>query len=106
MQFEDRSQEETARQERCTRGDAWRLAKNIFLLKEKGKTTSLSPTDEWIFPAASTIKLEEREFVVDSGALMHMLSRRDLNSADLETVRASKSPTAVVTANGKVLTKD
>ena len=30
MKFEDRSQEETERQERCARGDAWRLAKNIF----------------------------------------------------------------------------
>ena len=30
MKFEDRSPEETARQERCARGDAWKLAKNIF----------------------------------------------------------------------------
>ena len=34
LKFEDRSQEETERQERCARGDAWRLAKNIFKLKE------------------------------------------------------------------------
>ena len=33
---------------------------------------------------------------------MHMLSRKDLNSAELETVRVSKSPTTVVTANGEV----
>ena len=37
---------------------------------------------------------------------MHMLSRKDLNSAELETVRVSKSPTMVVTANGKVQTKE
>ena len=36
---------------------------------------------------------------------MHMLSRKDLNSAELETVRVSKSPTTVVTANGEVLFK-
>ena len=30
VKFEDRSQEETERQERCARGDAWRLAKNII----------------------------------------------------------------------------
>ena len=36
---------------------------------------------------------------------MHTVSRRDLNSAELETVRVSKSPTTVVTANGEVLTK-
>ena len=35
-------------------------------------------------------KTEEREFVVDSGASMHMLSRKDLNSAELETVKSLK----------------
>ena len=48
----------------------------------------------------------EREFVVDSGASMQMVSRKDLNSAELETVRISKSPTTVVTANGEVPTKE
>ena len=53
------------------------------------------------------MKPEEREFVVGSGASMHMVSRKDLNSAELETVRTSKkSPTTVVTANGEVLTKE
>ena len=33
--FEDRSQEETAWQERCAREAAWRLAKSILNLKEK-----------------------------------------------------------------------
>ena len=35
---------------------------------------------------------------------MHMVSRKDLNSAGLETVIVSQSPTTVVTANGEVLT--
>ena len=90
VKFEDRSQEETERQERCARGDAWRLAKNFYKLKEKDKATFFSPTDEWSLPAASKIKLEEREFVVDSGASMHMFSRRDLSSAELKTVRSLK----------------
>ena len=38
-----------------------------------------------MLPAASTIKPEEREFVVDSGASMHMVSKKDLNSAELQT---------------------
>ena len=80
MKFEDRSQEEFERQQRCARGDAWRLAKHIYKLKEKEKTTFFSPADEWILPAASTIKPEEREFAVDSGASMDMVSRKDLNS--------------------------
>ena len=56
MTFEDRSQEETERQERCARGDAWRLAKNIYKLKKEDKATFFSLTDEWSLPAASTIK--------------------------------------------------
>ena len=57
-------------------------------------------------PAASTIKSEEREFVVDSGASMHMVSRRDLDKAELESVRISKNPTMVMTANDEVLAKE
>ena len=40
-------------------------------------------------PAASTIMPEEGVFVVDSGANMHMVSRKDI-SAELESVRASE----------------
>ena len=57
-------------------------------------------------PAASTIKPEEREFVVDSGASKHMVSRKDLNSAEVETMRISKNPTTVMTANGEVQTRE
>ena len=37
---------------------------------------------------------------------MHVVSRKDLNSAALETVRISKSPTMVLTASGEVPTKE
>ena len=37
---------------------------------------------------------------------MHMVSRKDLDSPELETVRVSKNPTTVMTANGEVLTKE
>ena len=33
---------------------------------------------------------------------MHMLSRKDMNLAELETVRVSRNPTTLVTANGEV----
>ena len=91
MKFEDRSHEETERQQRC---------------KEKDKTTFYSPAEEWVLPAASTKEPEDREFVVDSGASMHMVSKRDLDSAELETMRTSRSPTTVMTANGEVQTRD
>ena len=54
-------------------------------------------------PAASP---EEREFVVDSGASLHMVSKRDLNSAELETMRISKNPTTVMTEEATVYVKD
>ena len=42
----------------------------------------------------------------DSGASVHMVSKRDLNSADLETMRISKNPTTVMTTNGEVQTRE
>ena len=35
---------------------------------------------------------------------MHMISKKDSNFAQLETVTTSRSPTTVITANGKVQT--
>ena len=102
MKFEDRSQEETARQQRCARSKAWNLAKNRYKLKERDKATLYSPSEQWVLPAASTKEPEEREFVVDSGASMHMVSKKDLNSAELKTARMSRNPTTVMTANGEV----
>ena len=79
MKFQDRSHEETERQQRCAHSKAWNLAKNVHKLKEKDKATFYLPAEEWVLPAASTKEPEEREFVVDAGASMHMVSKRDLN---------------------------
>ena len=37
---------------------------------------------------------------------MHMVSKKDLDSAELETMRTSRSPTMVMTANGEVQTRE
>ena len=55
---------------------------------------------------ASTLKLEERECVVDSGASMHMISKKDLSDAKMDTLTKSCSPTIVITANGEVQTHE
>ena len=55
---------------------------------------------------ASTLKPEEREFVVDSGASMHMTSKKDLRDAAMDTLTKSCSPTIVITANGEVQTHE
>ena len=80
QKFEDRSQEETERQERYAREAAWKMARCILKLKEKNETTFFSPSEKRCLPAPSTIKPEEREFVVDSGASMHMISKKVLIS--------------------------
>ena len=48
----------------------------------------------------------EREFVVDSGASMHMISKKDLSDAEMDTLTKSCSPTKVITANGEVQTHE
>ena len=103
--FEDRSQEETEWQERCAREAAWRLAKSILKLKEKHKTAFFSPSENWCL-LASTLQLKEREFVVVSGASMHMISKKDLSDAEMDTLTKSCSPTIVKTANGEVQTHE
>ena len=104
MKVEDRSHEETERQQRCARSKAWNLAKNISKLKENDKSAFNFPAEEWLLLAASTKEPEEREFVVDSGMSMRMVSKRDRNSAELETMRTSRSPTTVMTTDGEVQT--
>ena len=44
--------------------------------------------------------------MVDSGAGMHMVSQKDINSTELETLRTPRSPKTVMTANGEVQTRE
>ena len=62
--FEDRSQEETEWQEQGAREAAWKLAKIVLKLKEHERAAFFSPSENRCLPA-STLKPEEREFVVD-----------------------------------------
>ena len=103
--FEDRSQEETEWQEQGAREAAWKLAKSVLKLKEHERATFFSPSENWCLPA-STLKPEEREFVVDSGASTHMISKKDLSVAEMDTLTKSCSPTIVITANGEVQTHE
>ena len=103
--FEDRSQEETEWKEQGAREAAWRLAKSVLKLKEQERATFFSPSENRCLPA-SNVKHEEREFVVDSGASMHTISKKDLNYAEMDTLTKSCSPTTVITANGEVQTHE
>ena len=77
----------------------------MFKLKEHERATFFSPSENRCLPA-SNLKPEEREFVVDSGASMHMISKKDLSDAEMDTLMKSCSPTIVITANGEVQTHE
>ena len=103
--FEDRSQEETEWQEQGAREAAWKLARSVLKLKEHERATFFSPPENRCLPASS-LKLEEREFVVDCGASMHTISKKDLSDAEMDTLTKSCSPAIVITANGEVQTHE
>ena len=44
--------------------------------KEGGEGCVLLPSEAWVMPTPSSKNPEEREFVVDSRASMHMLSKK------------------------------
>ena len=50
--------------------------KCLLALDTKERATFQFSTEAWVMPAPSSKKPEEREFVVDSGASMHRLSKK------------------------------
>ena len=65
-------------QERCARRDAWELAKDRMSAnsKKEAKDTFYSPAEALVMLEPSSTNPEEREFVIDSGASVHMLSKK------------------------------
>ena len=61
----------------ATREAAWKLAKSVLNLKEQERATFFSPSQKRCL-SASALKPEEREFVVDSRASVHMISKKRL----------------------------
>ena len=78
----------------------WR---EIFKLKAEDKATLHSPEkiNALVLVSKTT---EERMFVVDWRASMHVLSKKYLSSDEMDTLRRSRTPAIVVTANGEVQT--
>ena len=79
---------------RCPRSSV-EAGQNVLKLKEHQRAAFFSPSENRCLPA-STLKPEEREFVVDSGASMHMISKKDLSNAEMDTLTKSCSPTIVI----------
>ena len=106
VKFEDRSQEETERQERCaaeTRGDLPRI---FISSKKKEKAAFFSLSDGWFLLAhPQESRRKEILWLIPEEACIWSAGET-FNSAELETMRTSRSPTTVMTANGEVLTKE
>ena len=57
-------------------------------------------------PLCVNRRVGRKEFVIDHRAGMHMVSERDLNFAELETMRISRNLTKVMTAKGERQTRE
>ena len=64
IKFEDRSHEETERQQRRARSKTWDLAKDILKLKANDKATFFSLAEKWFLPSVSPKEPEEREWLI------------------------------------------
>ena len=57
-------------------------------INSEGRTdTFCSPAEAWVMPAPSSKNPGEREYVIDFGASMHTLSKKDPSSGELERSR-------------------
>ena len=89
-------------QKRCARIATWDLAKNICKLKNSDGTTLYTPIEARVMPAPTSTRPEESEFSVDSGASMHMLSKKKIKLRRNEHSKKVQNPSVVLTANREV----
>ena len=83
------------------------LGENIYKLKNLHKATCYVPGDvKGMSTPIASKRSEEREFVVDSGASKHMMSKKELSSEELWRVTRSRTPNVVSTENGEVHTHE
>ena len=92
----------------CTKKDApakqrgiWRKT-FIYKLKNSDKTMFYVLGEERVM----FLVKKRRGFVVDSGASMHMMSKKELSSEEMGTVKRSINYTVVLTASGEVHTHE
>ena len=82
------------------------FGKNIHKLNNADKATFYTTFEARVMLAPTPKSPGEREFVVKTGASMHMMSEKDISSEELDTLRRSRNPTVVLTANGEVHTNE
>ena len=71
----------------CPKQARLEILPNMYTSSQKKQATFYSPAKKWVLPSASSKESCEKEFVVVSRASMHMVSEKDLHSAELATMR-------------------
>ena len=100
---------ETESKQRCARSKAWNLAKYMYKRKDKKRPSYILFAYQGVdFAGCIHHKTGGKRVCCRfRSQSMHMVSKEeDLNSAELETMRISKSPTTVTTAHGEVQTRE
>ena len=80
------------------------FGEHIYKIKNADKATFYTLFEAKVMAAFTSKSAEEREFAVDSGASLQMLSKKSLSSEELDTLRRSRTRTVVLTASGEVHT--
>ena len=93
---EEKSHEEILIQERCVRKALWDLAKKIYKLTNSDKATFYVPGEAKVMSAPTSKRPEEREFVVDSGASMHMMSKKRIGFGRIMDSKKVENPNRTV----------
>ena len=104
--FGERSLEEFLHQERCARRVALDLANNFYKLQNSDRTTFHTNIEAKGVTAPTSKRPEELEFVVDSGASLHMMIKKQLSSEEMDTVKRSRTPAEGIDCRRRVHTHE
>ena len=104
--FEDRSHEETEWQQQGAREAAWKLAKNVFKLKEHQRATFFSSPKNEVLACINSETWGKRMCRGLRNVNAHDQQKRTWVMLEMDTLTKSCSPMTVITANGEVQTHE
>ena len=107
--FGERSIDWTLFMQEMARTSAWTLHQhvcNVPRLYSENRHWFFKPSPASNASAPPMRTSRERDFVFGSGASLHVMRKSDLTSKAQETVRKSKDPAVITTANGTTHTAD
>ena len=108
--FEGRSIEWTLRMAEMARKSVWTLHTNVYEIpgsysENRQRFFKPSPASNVSSPHMKNFE-RERDLIRDSGASLQIMNQSDLTPEEQETVRKSKDPSVIMTANGTTHTTE